>query len=387
MQFLRAALQLAVPSKEYLVVQSIANCEYEVGNLLAAQSNAQRSQKLARLEGHMYHQSLGLEIEVKVCLEIGMLRKTIALCTQARELLCQCGLKGSDTDYRILSVMGETYCLKSEYSEAQEIYMQIKNATSDQQHLNHHNFAVLNLAGIAIITSKNLDHIVQTLDDQKKIFGAMPNSIGMASCDLVMSDFHLHKDHDTLAAQMLLLQHTQSVNREIANYSLEQLANLKYWGMTAIGWVPRWATVFLAHAFKCQNNLAVHKALSSMGHILLAMGDLNTAQSLFTVALEGFTWMDVHRSRAECMLHLGEISEQRGDLEKAISCFKAARPLFERSSQAKDVEHMDSLVRGLEEEIGHNTKVAYLSALNVPSQDIVRPLVEMKDGLANPVVV
>ncbi|KAJ7802057.1 hypothetical protein B0H14DRAFT_2614689 [Mycena olivaceomarginata] len=320
MQFLRAALQLPVPSKEYLVVQSIANCEYEVGNLLAAQSNAQRSQKLARLEGNMYHQSLGLEIEAKACLEIGMLRKTIALCTQARELLCQCGLKGSDTDYRVLSVMGETYCLKSEY--------------------------ILNLAEIAIITSKNLDHIVQTLDDQKKIFAAMPNSAGMASCDLVMSDFHLHKDHDTLAAQMLLLQHTQSVNREIANYSLEQLANLKYWGMTAIGWVPRWATVFLAHAFKCQNNLAVHKALSSMGHILLAMGDLNTAQSLFTVALEGFTWMD-----------------------------------------AKDVEHMDSLIRGLEEEIGHNTKVAYLSALNVPSQDIVWPPVEMKDGLANPVVV
>jgi uncharacterized hydantoinase/oxoprolinase family protein len=50
---------------------------------------------------------------------------------------------------------------------------------------------------------------------------------------------------------------------------------------------------------------------------------------------------------------------------------------------------MDSLVRGLEEEIErvHNTKLAYLSALNTPLPDIVRPPVEMEDGLANPVVV
>jgi hypothetical protein len=119
------------------------------------------------------------------------------------------------------------------------------------------------------------------------------------------------------------------------------------------------------------------------------MEDLNTAQSLFTVALEGFTWMDVHRSRAECMLHLGEISRWRGDLEEAISSFKAARPLFQCSSQVKDVEHIDSLVRSLEEEMerGHDTKLTYLSTLNVPTQNIVRPPAEMEDGSANPVVV
>jgi hypothetical protein len=69
------------------------------------------------------------------------------------------------------------------------------------------------------------------------------------------------------------------------------------------------------------------------------------------------------------MLHLGEISQQKGDFEEAISSFKAARPLFERSSQVKDVEHVDSLVISLEEEIerGHSTKVAYLSTLDVPT--------------------
>ncbi|KAJ7889545.1 hypothetical protein B0H14DRAFT_2561747 [Mycena olivaceomarginata] len=346
--------------------------KWAAGNHLAAQSNAQRAQKLARLQGDMYYESLGLSTEALVCLDIGAYRNTIALCTQARELLCQCGLKGSETDSQILSYMGETYYLKSEYREAQEICMQIKNATSDQQNSIQHALAVLNLAEITIITGENLDHIAQVLTDQKKIFATVHDSVGMAT------------------TQTLFLHHTQSEINEIARVSLEQLASLKNWGVTAIGWVFRWAHVFLlAHAFKCQNKLAVHKALSSIGHLLLAMGDLNTAQSLFIVALEGFTWMDVHRSRAECMLHLGEISEQRGDLEEAISCFKAVHPLFECSSQAKDVEHMDSLVRGLEEEIerGHNTKLAYLSALNAPPQDIFWPPVEMEDGLANPIVV
>ncbi|KAJ7890110.1 hypothetical protein B0H14DRAFT_2561385 [Mycena olivaceomarginata] len=372
-RFLRTALELAVTSKDICqecnVVHTIALCELDAGNHLAAQINARRSQKLARLGGNMLLESLGLRAEALVYLDIGAYQNTIALFHQARELLRRCGRKGSETDYNFLFTIADTYYLKSEYNEAQEIYMQIKNATSDQEHLILHAIAVLNLAEITIITGKNLDHVAQTLNDKKKILATMHHSVGMASCDIVMAELHLHKDHNTLAAQALLLQYTQSVDREITSYSLERLANLKHWGITAIGWVSRWTTVFLAHTFKYHNNLTVHKALSSMGHILWAMGDLSTAESLFTVALEGFTWMDVHRSRAECMLHLGEISQQKGDFEEAISSFKAARPLFERSSQVKDVEHVDSLVRSLEEEIerGHSTKVAYLSTLDVPT--------------------
>ncbi|KAJ7303724.1 hypothetical protein DFH08DRAFT_825657 [Mycena albidolilacea] len=306
--------------------------------------------KLARGWSDMHLESYSLSIEALVYVQIGAHKNAIALFSQARELLHRCRLKGSGKDYNVLFVMGETHYLKSEYSEAQEIHMQIKNVTSDQEHSILHPLAVLNLAEITIITGKNLDHVAQTLNNQKKIFATMHYSVGVASCDLAMVEFHLCHGH-TAAAQTLLLQYSQSGNRDIRSYSLEKLANLKNWGITAIGWVSRWTTVFLAHAFNDQNNLAVHKALSSMGHIYLVMGDLNTAQSLFTTALEGFTWMDVHRSRAECMLHLGEISQQRGDFEEAISSFKAAQPLFEHSSQAKDVEHMDSLVRGLEKEI------------------------------------
>jgi hypothetical protein len=204
----------------------------------------------------MYYESLGLSTEALVCLDIGAHRNTIALCTQARELLCQCGLKGSETDSQILSYMGEAYYLKSEYREVQEICMQIKNATSDQQNSIQHALAVLNLAEITIITGENLDHIAQVLMDQQKIFATVYNSLGIASCDLVMAEFHLCHGH-TAATQTLFLYHTQSEIKEIASIGLEQLASLKNWRVTAIGWVSRWAHVFLAHTFKCQNKLAV----------------------------------------------------------------------------------------------------------------------------------
>ncbi|KAJ7115227.1 hypothetical protein C8R44DRAFT_794269, partial [Mycena epipterygia] len=52
--------------------------------------------------------------------------------------------------------------------------------------------------------------------------------------------------------------------------------------------------------------------------------------------------MDVHRGRGDCMLRLGDIAKNRGDLVKAAELWKEARPLFEKSSQAKDMAKIDT---------------------------------------------
>jgi hypothetical protein len=63
-----------------------------------------------------------------------------------------------------------------------------------------------------------------------------------------------------------------------------------------------WTTVYLAHSIKFKEKLGINKALQFLGDIFLVQADEDTAVSLFSAALEGFTYMDVHRSRAECML-------------------------------------------------------------------------------------
>jgi hypothetical protein len=114
--------------------------------------------------------------------------------------------------------------------------------------------------------------------------------------------------------------------------------------------------------------LEAHEALQFFGDMFLDQNDKDTAISFFTLALEGFTYMDVHRGKAECMLRLGDISHGCGDPLKAMEFWEAARALFERSSQAQQVENIDDRLASMSREIQvhHKTNSAKLAEWNVP---------------------
>ncbi|KAJ6548159.1 hypothetical protein DFH09DRAFT_1087359 [Mycena vulgaris] len=103
----------------------------------------------------------------------------------------------------------------------------------------------------------------------------------------------------------------------------------------------------ISTSLRQKEKLGIHKALKFLGDFYLAEGDQQTAISLFTTALEGFTKMDVHRSGGECMVRLGDISKQNGDAEKAVELWRTARPLFEHSSQAKQIVQIDDRLAGV----------------------------------------
>ncbi|KAJ7915965.1 hypothetical protein B0H13DRAFT_2323828 [Mycena leptocephala] len=91
--------------------------------------------------------------------------------------------------------------------------------------------------------------------------------------------------------------------------------------------------------------------------------------------------MDVHHSRAECMLQLGDISKGHGDLFKAVEFWEAARPLFERSSQAEQVQCIDERVANISKDVlkQHRNNLAHLAELNAPSGT----LEELEDDLSD----
>ncbi|KAJ7279991.1 hypothetical protein C8J57DRAFT_1220518 [Mycena rebaudengoi] len=99
--------------------------------------------------------------------------------------------------------------------------------------------------------------------------------------------------------------------------------------------------LFLGLALQYKDKLATFKAFVCLGQIFAAQGDEETALSLFDVALDAFTSMDVHRWRAICMVQTADILEKQGEVMKSVGLWKAARPLFERCSQAKDVLRID----------------------------------------------
>jgi hypothetical protein len=111
----------------------------------------------------------------------------------------------------------------------------------------------------------------------------------------------------------------------------------------------RWAVIFLAFALQplVQNPLMVHRGLRRLGDVLVRQGADNTALSILAVALDGFTWMDIHQSRAECMRTIGDIYICHGDLRRAQENWEAARPLFERAEQKEEVAKIDEKLQTL----------------------------------------
>jgi hypothetical protein len=86
----------------------------------------------------------------------------------------------------------------------------------------------------------------------------------------------------------------------------------------------------------------------------------------------GFTYMDVHQSRAECMLRLGDISSRSGDQLEAVKLWESARPLFERSSQMKEIQCVDERLSCVCSNVldNHIGKIAHLARLDVPSGNL-----------------
>jgi tetratricopeptide (TPR) repeat protein len=188
-------------------------------------------------------------------------------------------------------------------------------------------------------------------------------------CDMVLADLYL-REGNLLEAKTLFESCLKSSFREpeITSYCLEQLGNASRWS----AYVSSCTTVFFVHSAKRKEKLGIYKALQFLGDVFLAQDDEHTAINLFTVALEGFTYMDVHRSRAECMLQLGDISKGHGDLLKAVEFWTTARPLFEQSSQAKQVKHINHRLADVSEDVleQHRKNLAHLAELNAPVDEI-----------------
>ncbi|KAF8123516.1 hypothetical protein K438DRAFT_1894663 [Mycena galopus ATCC 62051] len=126
----------------------------------------------------------------------------------------------------------------------------------------------------------------------------------------------------------------------------------------------KWPAIYLAFAYRSKAKLALHKALLFLGDIFIIHHDEHTATNLYQVALAGFTQMDVHHSRAQCMLRLGDLADKQGCTSEALNFWKAAQPLFVRSLQAKDVAEINSKLASIEQVYQENLMT--LGTLNAP---------------------
>ncbi|KAJ7866154.1 hypothetical protein B0H13DRAFT_1898218 [Mycena leptocephala] len=300
---------------------TIAWFNWLLGNYSAAQLYAHESQRLARISADFYREALALAIQGKCLYTLGDYNQSISLFNRARDLLGLCGTSGGLWDRNIMNDQAEVHKLKSNYVEAYNIHNEILRAVVDQDPYQHA-FTLLNIAEIGVHTGAPKQNVERNIQTARELFSTRQLDFEVMVCESTLADLYLREGNIQEAESLLKLGIKSSIP-QIISYCLECLGD----------------------------------------------NDEATAISLYTVALEGFTWMDVHRSRAECLLRLGDISRDHGDLLKALELWEAARPLFEQSSQGKQIEIIDERLASVGEGVleQHKKVLACLAELNAPS--------------------
>ncbi|KAJ7646083.1 hypothetical protein DFH06DRAFT_1424833 [Mycena polygramma] len=321
-----------------------------LGHYSAAQTCAKESQRLARIAADLYGEARGLRIEATCWYSLGNYNQSLSLCDRAQQLLASCGMFHSQVNHGIMTLQAEVHKVKSEYIEARNIDQHILQETSVTQDPYAHGFALLNVAEIDVAMHVPKEDVKRNIDSARTIFSTITNRRGLTWCDNILADLSL-REGNMLAAKTLFLRCLTASweENEFVSFCLECLGDASCWTLTSE--TSSWTTVLFVHALKLKKKLLIHKAFLSLGQIFYDKADNDTAMSLFNVALEGFTQMDVHRSRAECMLHLGDTYLRSGNLLKAVELWDTARPLFERSSGSRQVTKIDERLALVSEDL------------------------------------
>ncbi|KAJ7105549.1 hypothetical protein C8R44DRAFT_745713 [Mycena epipterygia] len=381
-QFYEKALSLARfcrTSKQqhgahFAALQQLAQIKSYIGDYAAAQTHAHEALEISRLSGDLHQEAMAL-LDEGVCLKaLGNLKETVVLSQKARELLQCCGMQGGQTDNCAMAQLAEAHFMKSEYREAHEIYLELLQKFSSEQSPYEIACTLTNITQVNVMISTDALEVQQNLEDAKKKFSDLGMMGAVNRCELVMADLCLREGNSMVANESLqqCLKSAWGKDSSAVSYCLERLADVDCWSPTRTHWSCGWPVIYLAQAQKTQEKLAIHKALCFIGDILLSEGDEYTAHNLFVVALEGFTYMDVHRSRANCMLRLGDIAQHRGQLVKAVELWKMAHPLFERSSQAKDMAQIEIRLASVDQTVfnTHQKILALLDKLEAPTTSL-----------------
>jgi tetratricopeptide (TPR) repeat protein len=236
--------------------------------------------------------------------------------------------------------------------------------------------ANLNIAIIDTVTGGYSKLIHQNLDicqfHLKTLYGFLGRETSLIA-DYAAAELCLQDGLHGAAREMFqkCFASSQDISTELALYGLGRLGDFST-RMNDTFTTLQWAGVFLGLALKFKDKHQTMQAVRCLGQIFSARGDNETALSLFSVALDGFTFMDVHRWRADCMVRIANILQDFGEITKAIELWKTARPLFERSSQTKDVTWIDAKLAAVDSVVlfEYQKQLQPLAELNIPHNEV-----------------
>ncbi|KAJ7664750.1 hypothetical protein B0H17DRAFT_1211201 [Mycena rosella] len=338
-------------------------------------------QKLARVTGRVNEECSSVADEAIPLCRLGKFTEALECASQGHELLVKNGLQGSDIELGFLDRKAEIHFQKSEYAEARQLTELVVRMTARHRSPYFHANAVRTLAQIDAITGMDDSVILPKLITARQLAAELRWPHALVMCDILQCELDIRAGDVSKAYSALKSFVAEAeLDAEIMYLSLESLGELSN-GMCDVGDTFHWAAAYFAFAKKTQDLGHTYEALRFFGDIFLAQGDEQTALDVFQAVLDGSTEMDVHRRRADCMSRMGDIFMRRGELDRAKEMWESARPLFVRSSLAKDVSSIDSKLTQLALSIraDHEGFARLLSKLMAPTG---QPAAESQDAEA-----
>ncbi|KAJ6510989.1 hypothetical protein C8R45DRAFT_1068835 [Mycena sanguinolenta] len=367
LQFNQKAQELAIlcgdDNQQCRVLMDIAYLKIQSGDYSNSQVYAKKAQQLA--ESPLDLRS-ALFLHAQCDAHLGNYNKSMTQFQKAREISEVCGMSGDLLDQNIRFIEADIHTLKSEYAQARNILNDVIQTISVDYHPQVYAIVLCSTAHIDIQSGSVPQTIWKDLDRATELYDSLDSFVGIIKCKIIRAEMERRECKFDLAYLKFreCLHFTLGRHADIESSCLEQLANIKAWPTTTAPLT--WPIIYLGFAYKAKEKLALHKALLFLGDVFKLESDEITAFNLYNVALAGFTQMDVHQSRAQCMMHLGDLAHKQGNTSEAIIHWNAAQPLFECSLQVMDVAQIDSRLAAVEE--ARKEALGKLAALQVPTQ-------------------
>ncbi|KAJ7907787.1 hypothetical protein B0H13DRAFT_1879242 [Mycena leptocephala] len=226
-------------------------------------------------------------------------------------------MSGGTLDYNIWNTQAEIHKLKSEYVETRSIHTRILEGTTIQDPYSY-GWALLNVAEIDLLIGPLANDVQRNCDRARKMLDTVGYTEGVVMCDIILADLYL-REGNSLTAQTICE------------------SDISRWG--DLDGMSSWTVVYLVNSLKRTEKLGIYKALKFLGDVFLSQEDEPTAINI-------------------SMGHSGPL--------KAVEFWERARPMFERSSQAKQVQVIDERVANISEDVleQHRNNLAHLAELN-----------------------
>lgn len=178
----------------------------------------------------------------------------------------------------------------------------------------HVALALLNIAEIDI-ESGNVDHCGYDVESRLATLRTLPENRYFFPplswlCDSTNGSLYLYRKQYDLAQNMyqrcLALTRTEfgsTSSKEMLIYLHRGLARTVLANGTHSDVALRYATIYLLEARDAKVWSDTHRALRCLGDVFLVDGDEQTAEMLLNIALEGFTFSDIHQGKYIGFLH------------------------------------------------------------------------------------